>query len=125
MLINIMFLIIYFWMNFEMLRKEILQFRDDRDRKQFHNPKDLSVAISIEANELMEKFLWKSQSESYKLSEDEDIKDEFADVFNYLILFADACKIDIEESVLNKIKKNNDKYPVNKSKWNSDKYNKL
>ncbi len=113
-------------MKIKELQKLVTDFRDKRDRKQFHNPKDLVEAISIECWELMEHFLWKSQQESQKIAENNnDIAEEFADIMNYLLLFADICNIDIEESIIKKIKKNNLKYPVEKSKWKSDKYNKL
>jgi len=112
-------------MNYNNLQKTILQFRDDRDWKQFHNPKDLATAIAIEASELQEHFLRKSQEKSYEIWQDYEVHEEFADLFNYMILFAHECNIDIEKVVLEKIKKNNEKYPVLKAKGNSDKYNKL
>jgi NTP pyrophosphatase (non-canonical NTP hydrolase) len=97
------------------------KFRDERDWKQFHNPKDLSLALSIEASELLETFLWKSH-------EDADInkvKEELADVFAYALLIADAYDLDIEEIVREKIKKNSEKYPVAKAKGTAKKYNEL
>ncbi len=113
-------------MNFEKVKAKIFAFRDERDRKQFHNPKDLATAISIEAGELQEKFLWKSQEDSYTIGKnDTEVHDEFADIFNYLLLFADACDIDIERTVLAKIEQNAKKYSVEKAKGKSDKYNKL
>ena len=113
-------------MNYEKIREVILKFRDDRDWKQFHNPKDLATALGIEASELEEMFLRKSQEDSYEIWRNEDkVKEEFADVFIYLVLFAEACWIDIEKAVLNKIEKNNQKYPIEKAKGRSDKYTKL
>ena len=113
-------------MDYEKIRNEILDFTEKRDRKQFHNPKDLATAISIEASELEEIFLRKSQEESYKIwKEDSKVKEEFADIFNYMVLFAEECGIDIEKEVLAKIEKNNQKYSVEKSKGKSDKYTKL
>ena len=113
-------------MDYEKIKKEILDFREKRDWKQFHNPKDLATAISIEAAELEELFLWKSQEESYKIwKEDPKVKEEFSDIFNYMVLFAEECGIDIEKEVLAKIEKNNQKYSVEKSKGKSDKYTKL
>ncbi len=112
-------------MNYKNLEKIILEFRDKRDWKQFHNPKDLAAAISIEASELQEKFLWKSQDKSYDIWKDHEVHEEFADLFNYMILFAHECWIDIEKSVIEKIKKNNQKYPIAKAKSKSDKYDKL
>ena len=93
-------------MNYEKIRDEILNFRDQRDWKQFHNPKDLAIAISIEAGELEEIFLWKSQEESYKIwREDTRVREEFSDIFNFMVLFAEECGIDIEKEVLDKLKK--------------------
>ena len=113
-------------MDYEKIRNEILDFTEKRDWKQFHNPKDLATAISIEASELEEVFLRKSQEESYKIwKEDPKVKEEFADIFNYMVLFAEECGIDIEKEVLAKIEKNNQKYSVEKSKGKSDKYTKL
>ena len=113
-------------MDYEKIRNEILDFREKRDWKQFHNPKDLATAISIEASELEEVFLWKSQEESYEIwKNDPKIKEEFADIFNFMVLFAEECGIDIEKEVLAKIEKNNQKYSVEKSKGKSDKYTKL
>lgn len=103
----------------------MLKFRDERDWKQFHNPKDLASAIAIEASELMEHFLWKSQKDSYEIGKKEETVDEFADVLWFLLLYADACDIDIVDALKNKVKKNNEKYPVHKAKWKSDKYTKL
>jgi NTP pyrophosphatase (non-canonical NTP hydrolase) len=102
-------------MSLEELQKKVLAFRDERDWKQFHNPKDLACAISIEASELLEHFLWKS-SRSVDSPVSEDIRDEFADVFNNLLLFADACNIDIYEAVTRKIEKNAKNYPIEKAK---------
>lgn len=108
------------------IKKEIIKFRDDRDWKQFHNPKDLAAAIAIEAWELQEKFLWKSQEESYEIwKNDSGVHEEFADIMNYLILFAEECNIDVEKVMMDKIAKNNSKYSIDKSKGKSDKYNQL
>ena len=112
-------------MDFDKIKKLILEFRDARDRKQFHNPKDLATAISIEASELQERFLRKNGQSIIDEAKSDEVKEEFADIFNYLILFADACKVDIESAVLNKIEKNNKKYPVEKAKGKSDKYTEL
>lgn len=103
---------------------QILKFRDDRDWKQFHNPKDLAISISLEAAELLEAFQW-SGSDTSNSNKQEKIKEELADVINYCVLMADVCGLDIDEIVQEKIKLNNVKYPVEKSKGRSDKYNKL
>ena len=113
-------------MNYEKIKNAILDFRDARDWKQFHNPKDLATAIQSEAWELQEKFLRKSQKDSYEIwKNDPSVKEEFADIFNFMVLFAEECGIDIEKEVLAKIEKNNQKYSVEKAKGKSDKYDKL
>lgn len=113
-------------MNIKELQNIIIHFRDERDRVQFHNPKDLASAITIEAWELMEHFLWKNQNEAYNIAENNiEVEEEFADIMNYLLLFAHSANIDIEKAVKKKIEKNAKKYPIEKSKWNNTKYNKL
>lgn len=112
-------------MDIKQLQKIVIEFRDARDWKQFHNPKDIAAAIAIEAWELQEKFLWKTQEQSYELWKGSEVAEEVADIFNYLLLFSDACWIDLEKAFLDKIEKNNQKYSVDKSKWKNDKYDKL
>ncbi|HNG97874.1 MAG TPA: nucleotide pyrophosphohydrolase [Candidatus Absconditabacterales bacterium] len=108
------------------LQKEIIAFRDARDWKKFHNPKDLVNAIAIEVSELMEHFLRKSQEESYDIAKNKpEVKEEIADIFNYLLLLAHEADIDLSEVVLEKIKKNDAKYPVKKVKGIFKKYNEL
>lgn len=97
------------------------QFRDLRDWKQFHNPKDLSIALSIEAAELMELFLWKTAEEA----DVNKVKEELADVFAYALLLADSYDLDIEQIVLDKIALNEKKYPVSKAKGTAKKYSEL
>ena len=104
--------------------KQILKFRYDRDWKQFHNPKDLAISISLEAAELLEVFQWSGTDVSNE-GKQEKIKEELADVLNYCVLMADACGLDIDEIVQEKIKINNEKYPVSKAKGKKEKYNKL
>ena len=104
--------------------KQILKFRDDRDWKQFHNPKDLAISISLEAAELLEVFQWSGTDVSNE-GKQEKIKEELADVLNYCVLMGDACGLDIDEIVQEKIKVNNEKYPVSKAKGKKEKYNKL
>ena len=103
---------------------EVLKFRDDRNWKQFHNPKDLAISISLEAAELLEVFQWSGTDVSNE-GKQEKIKEELADVLNYCVLMADACGLDIDEIVQEKIKVNNEKYPVSKAKGKKEKYNKL
>ncbi|MFY9465049.1 MAG: nucleotide pyrophosphohydrolase [Sediminibacterium sp.] len=99
----------------------VVRFRNERDWDQFHNPKDLALAINIEAAELLELFLWKSPEEAKQ----ERVKEELADIFVYALLFADKYGFDIKEVVLNKMKANAEKYPVDKAKGNAKKYNEL
>lgn len=101
--------------------KQLKLFRDERDWKQFHNPKDLSLALSIEASELLEVFLWKSS----EAADIEKVKEELADVFAYALLLANAYDLDVEKIVLDKIERNKEKYPVSKSKGSAKKYNEL
>ena len=103
---------------------KILKFRDDRDWKQFHNPKDLPISISLEAAELLEVFQWSGADVSNEGKQDK-IKEELADVVNYCVLMADACELDLDKIVQEKIKINERKYPVEKAKGRSDKYDKL
>ena len=101
--------------------KALLQFRNERDWEQFHNPKDLVLAINIEAAELLELFLWKKSEEA----DIEKIKEELADVLAYTFLLAEKYNLDVKEIVLEKIKKNAEKYPVDKAKGIATKYNEL
>lgn len=104
--------------------KEILKFRDDRNWKQFHNPKDLAISINLEASELLEIFQW-SGSDVGDDGKLDKIKEELADVLNYCILMADACKLDLDDILLKKNELNKKKYPIAKAYGNSAKYNKL
>ena len=97
------------------------QFRDERDWAQFHNAKDLAIALSVEANELLEVFLWKSAQEA-KLNR---VREELADVFAFAFLLADQYGLDVREIVEEKLAKNRVKYPVEKSKGSARKYNEL
>lgn len=103
---------------------KVLKFRDDRDWKQFHDPKDLAISISLEASELLEIFQW-SRDDVYCLVKIDKIKEELADVVNYCILMADACNLDLDKIITDKIKLNAAKYPVDKAKGASTKYNEL
>lgn len=105
----------------EELRKAIVQFTQERDWDQFHNGKDLALALSIEAAELNEAFLWKDAS---KVNVDK-VKEELADIFNYAILIAGKYDLDIKQIVLDKIKRNAEKYPVDKAYGSAKKYNEL
>lgn len=113
--------------NIHKLQQKVIHFRDERDWKKFHNPKDLAQAISIEASELLEHFLWISQEDSYKIVQKnkEAIADEMADIFSYLLSLSAITNIDLEEALLNKIEKNNKKYPIEKAKGVATKYTNL
>ena len=103
------------------LIRGIRQFTEDRDWDQFHNGKDLALALSIEASELNEAFLWKN-AEDVKI---EKVKEELADVFNYAFLLADKYDLDVREIVMDKLAKNAEKYPIEKAKGKSNKYTEL
>lgn len=103
------------------LIKQILAFRDARDWQQFHNSKDLALALSIEASELLELFLWKGNEEA----DPEKLKEELADVLMYTLLLADKNGLDIKEIIEAKIERNNEKYPAEKARGNAKKYNEL
>lgn len=115
--------------NFQSILTKIRSFRDERDWKQFHNPKDMALAISIEASELLELFLWKNKQEVEDFVKNkknlEEISDEIADILNFTFELSDNLRIDIEKAVLNKIQKSSQKYPVHKSKGKAVKYTKL
>lgn len=99
----------------------LIRFRNERDWEQFHNPKDLALAINVEAGELLELFLWKKPEDA----DIDRIKEELADVFAFGFLLADKYGFDIKQIVLDKISKNSEKYPVSKSKGTARKYNEL
>lgn len=103
------------------LRKAIVQFTQERDWDQFHNGKDLALALSIEAAELNEAFLWKNAKDVNV----DKVKEELADVFNYAILIADKYDLDIKQIVLDKLRRNAEKYPVDKAYGSAKKYYEL
>ena len=103
------------------ITKALIKFRNERDWDQFHNPKDLAVALSIEASELLENFLWKSPEEADK----EKVKEELADVLAYSLLLAEKYEFNVKDILLDKIKKNGEKYPIEKAKGTAKKYNQL
>lgn len=109
------------------LTKQIIKFRDERDWKQFHNPKDVALSLVLEASELMEHFQWKSpkQIESYIKTHKSELGDELADVLYWVLLMSRDLEIDIVTALKSKIKKNEKKYPVHKAKGSSIKYDKL
>lgn len=103
------------------ITEELIKFRNERDWEQFHNPKDLAMAINIESSELLEEFLWKKAEEA-KI---EKVREELADVFAYAFLLADKYDLDVKQIVLDKIKSNGEKYPIDKAKGTAKKYNEL
>ena len=102
------------------LIEKLTKFRDDRNWKQFHSPENLAKSIAIEASELLINFQWGSQNTDIN-----NIKEEVADIFSYLLLLCKEFDIDLLEATANKIKLNNKKYPIKKAFGNSKKYNKL
>ena len=103
---------------------KVLKFRDDRDWKQFHNPKDLAISISLEAAELLEVFQWSAEDVVCENKIDK-IREELADVVNYCILMADSCGLDLDEIVQEKVKLNSEKYPGEKAFGSKEKYTEL
>ena len=108
------------------LTSDVLAFRDARSWRQFHTPKDLALALNIEAGELAELFLWKTEAVANALAQDPEkhtsIADELADVLIYALLLANHYDIDLGEAVEAKLEKNAQKYPVDQAKGNARKY---
>lgn len=109
------------------LIQKLVAFRDARDWKQFHNPKDLATGLSIEAAELQEIFLWKTPDEVTEAvsKKNTQIKEEVADIASFLLLLCHELDIDLAEAVSDKIEKNAAKYPVDKAKGTHAKYDEL
>lgn len=104
--------------------QELIQFRNDRDWEQFHDSKNLALAISLEAAELNELFLWKKDDDVENINK-ERLKEEIADILSFTFLLAEKHNLDIFDIVTEKIKKNAQKYPVDKAKGTAKKYNEL
>lgn len=111
-----------------MLRDEtirrVLKFRDDRNWRQFHTPKDLALSLSLEASELLEVFQWSGTDLECREKTDK-IREELADVLSYCILMADVCGLDLDEIMNEKVAKNEAKYPVEKAWGSAAKYTEL
>lgn len=105
----------------EEIIQALVEFRDERDWAQFHNPKDLALALNIEAGELLEAFLWKPSEQA----DIDKVKEELADVFAFAFLLAEKCDFNVKQIMLEKIEKNALKYPVAKSKGIAKKYTDL
>jgi len=105
----------------QQLTEILLKFRDERDWAQFHNAKDLALALNIEAAELLEVFLWKAPEQANI----ESVKEELADVFTFALLLSEKYGLDVKQIVLEKLEKNALKYPVDKSKGSAKKYTEL
>lgn len=104
--------------------EQVLKFRDERNWKQFHNPKDLAISISLEAAELLEVFQWSAEDVWCEKKKDK-VREELADVLNYCILMADTCGLDLDEIIQEKVRKNAEKYPVEKAYGSKEKYTEL
>ena len=102
----------------------VTNFRDERNWKQFHNPKDLAISICLEAAELLEVFQWSGADLSVE-GKTEKIKEELADIANYCILMADRCNLDLDQIIREKVMRNAEKYPVEKSRNSAAKYTEL
>lgn len=111
----------------EEITKLIVNFRDARNWKQFHNPKDLAISLSLEASEVLEHFQWKSNEEitTYLKTNKDKVAEELADVFYWVLLMSNDLGIDIIKASKQKMKQNNKKYPISKSKNKHTKYNQL
>jgi NTP pyrophosphatase (non-canonical NTP hydrolase) len=105
----------------KLLTEKLIEFRNERNWEQFHNLKDLAIALNVEAGELLEAFLWKNPADANP----EKLKEELADVFAFAFLLADKCGFDVKQIVLDKVIKNAEKYPVDKAKGTAKKYTEL
>lgn len=115
--------------DFDQLARRVVEFRDERDWAQFHNPKDLAVSVALEAAELLELFQWKNPEEVARAARDPEVKKaaaaEMADVLILLLSAADSLDVDLYEATIEKIRRNAEKYPVEKAKGNARKYDRL
>ena len=109
------------------LQKRVVAFRDAREWKQFHNPKDMAISLLLEATEFLEHFQWKSpqEIEQYLKTNKKDVADELADVLYWVMLLSHDLDIDIVEQYEQKMQKNEAKYPVDKAKGSNKKYTEL
>ena len=114
-------------LNIEDIQKKLQKFASDRDWDQYHSPKNLAMALTVEASELMEIFQWLTDEESRQLANSPEqmaaVKEEIADVFLYLLRLSDKLNVDVGAAIEEKLKTNADKYPVELAKGNATKYN--
>ena len=104
-----------------------MEFRNERDWEQFHNPKDVALSLTLEAAEVLEHFQWKNNKEleDYVKTHTDEIGEELADVFNWVLILSHDIGIDIAQAATQKLEKNKKKYPVHKAKGKTTKYDKL
>ena len=109
------------------LIQKVVEFRDARDWKQFHNPKDSAISLALEAAEVLEHFQWKNKEEieAYLKSNKEDVAEELADVLYWVFLMGNDLDIDLSDAFVKKMEKNSAKYPIDKAKGNHKKYTEL
>ncbi len=110
---------------FDEIIQALKAFRDERDWEQFHDSKNLSLALSIEVAELNELYLWKNSQEAIDQVSKKRLAEELADVFAYAFMLADKNNLNVKDIIMNKIKKNGEKYPIVKSKGTAQKYTEL
>ena len=115
--------------NIQEIKEKIKAFIKERDWEQYHHPKELAISLSLEAAELLELFQWKEKQDLEDLKKDKELmiklKEELADIMIYAIDIANYTDIDISESIIKKLKKNSEKYPIEKAKGNNKKYTDL
>ena len=114
-------------MDLQLIQSRLKKFAEERDWEQFHSPKNITMALSVEVAELVEIFQWSNSGGLDEINDPDtkvQIEKEIADIFNYLLKLTDMLDIDLEKAALNKIDENDAKYPVEKFKGISKKYNK-
>lgn len=111
----------------EKLTEAVVAFRDERDWKQFHNPKDSAISLALEAAEVLEHFQWKNKEEMevYVKEHKDDVAEELADVLYWILLMTNDLDIDISDAFMKKLEKNGQKYPIEKSRGSIKKYTEL
>lgn len=113
--------------NIQRFQERFREFVKERDWEQFHTPKNLAMALSVEVSELVEIFQWLSEEESKNINEIEGrrrkVEDELGDILIYIARLADVLGIDLEEAIWRKFEKNSQKYPVHLARGNAKKYN--